>query len=275
MNGRRALLALLLASLGACKLDGFLFNARKLSSYDLSRAVIADSLQRIVTFTSGSETLYGVLARQPGNAPRLTMLYSHGNKHHLQEYWDRVELLWKAGYDVLVYDYRGYGLSSGKSTGEETLFADGRAALQYVLALPGMSPASLVLYGYSLGAAPTIELASSAVTPRAIITESAFSSGETQVRSGSVLEIPGAYLLKGAFDNVGKAPRIKVPWLILHGDADTFIDASCARTLFEKAGGPKRLFIVPGAGHTDLPWIYGTGAYSTLILAFGENPPPS
>ncbi|HVT38140.1 MAG TPA: alpha/beta fold hydrolase [Gemmatimonadaceae bacterium] len=275
MNGRPALFAFLLASLGGCKLDGFLFNPRKLQSYDLSRAVIADSLQQIVTFRSDNETLYGVLARQPGKAPRLTVLYSHGNKHHLQEYWDRVELLWKAGYDVLVYDYRGYGLSRGKSTGEETLFADARAALQYVLALPGVSPASLVLYGYSLGAAPTIELASSAVTPRAIITESAFSSGETQVRGGSVLEIPGAYLLKGAFDNVGKAPRINVPWLILHGVEDTFVDASCARTLFEKAGGPKRLFLVPAAGHSDLPWIYGTSAYTTLIRAFGVNPPRS
>ena len=273
MNRRLLVSALLLGALSGCKLDGFLFNPRKLSRYDLSTAVIADSLRRIVTFTSGSETLYGVFARQPGNAPRLTLLYSHGNKHHLQEYWDRVELLWQAGYDVFVYDYRGFGLSGGRSTSEETIFADARAALRYVLALPDVPPISLVLYGYSLGAAPTLELASNVVTPRAVITESAFTSGETQVWSGSVLTIPGAYLLKGAFDNEAKAPRIKAPWLLLHGALDSFVDANSSRTLFEKAGGPKQLRIIAGAGHTDVPFIYGRSAYSALIRMFGETPP--
>jgi len=181
-----------------------------------------------------------------------------------------VELLWQAGFDVFIYDYQGYGLSGGKSKSEATLFADARAALAYLLARPGVSPASLVLYGYSLGAAPTIELASGMVTPRAIITESAFASGESQVRGGTVLEIPGAFLLEGRFDNVGKAPRVTAPWLVLHGGVDTFVDAGSSRALFEKAGGRRQLEIVARAGHADLPWIYGTREYSTLIRNFME-----
>jgi alpha-beta hydrolase superfamily lysophospholipase len=265
----------LVAGIDGCKLDGFLFDPAKLSAYTLPTTIIADSLRRIVTFASGKETLYGVLARQPGSAARRTVLYSHGNSDHLQRFWDRVELLWQAGFDVFIYDYRGYGLSSGQSESEETLFTDARSALQYVLALPGVSPGSLVLYGYSLGAAPTVELAAHAVTPRAVITESAFTSGATEVLSGTILEIPGAYVLKGAFDNGAKAPLVKAPWLVLHGGVDDFIDASCARTLFDRAGGPKQLRVVPGAGHTDLPWIMGTGVYSALIRSFGENPPRS
>jgi uncharacterized protein len=273
MKGPVAAAAGLLLTLTGCKLDGFLFDPTKLSSYDLPKAVIADSLQKMVTFKSDNETLYGVLARQPGSAPRRTVLYAHGNDESIPYFWERVELFWRAGFDVFIYDYRGYGLSSGKSKDETTLFTDARAAFQYVLALPGVTPSSLVLYGFSLGGAPTLELATSVVVPRAIITEAIFASGETLVRSGTIVEIPGGYVLKGKFDNVGKAPRVTVPWLVLHGSDDRKVDVSEGRALFAAAGGPKRLVVVAGADHSSIPGTMGTAAYIALLRDFVENPP--
>jgi uncharacterized protein len=259
--------------LGGCKLDAFLFTPKKVSSYKLSTTVIPDSLQRVMTFKSDNETLYGVLARQPGSAPRRTVLYSHGNNDEITYFWDRVELLWEAGYDVFIYDYRGFGMSSGTSKSETTLFTDARAALGIVLALPGVTASSLVLYGYSLGGAPAIDLATDAVTPRAIITEDAFDSGASLVQSGTILQIPGGWVLSGTFDNLGKAPRVTAPWLVLHGSADRKVDVSEGRALYAAAGGPKQLVIVDGADHSTVPSTMGTAAYITLIRAFIENPP--
>jgi pimeloyl-ACP methyl ester carboxylesterase len=265
---RRLFALALVTSLGACKLDGFMFDPTKVSAYTLSTKVIPDSLQKFVTFRSDDETLTGVLARQPGSAPRRTILYSHGNDAQIGEFWERVEWLWQAGFDVFIYDYRGYGMSTGKSESEETVLTDGHAALAAVLALPGVTPASLVLYGYSLGCVPTIELASGAVRPRAVITESAFTSTETLAHSGTILDIPGGYLMKGTFDNLGRAPRVTAPWLILHGLDDGYVDASSANRLYAAAGGVKQLVLVPGAGHGDVEAKYGTAAYEALIRSF-------
>ncbi len=275
MNRRLMLAALSIGALSGCKLDSFLFSPVALTSYVVADSVIADSLRTIVPFKSDNETLYGMLARQPGSAPRRTVLYSHGNDQNIPDYWDRVEYLWKAGYDVFIYDYRGYGMSTGTSKDETTLFTDARAALATVLAMPGVTPASLILYGFSLGGAPTIELAANSVTARVVITESAFTSGESLAQSGTLLDIPGGYVLKGKFDNLGKAPRITVPWLIMHGSADPKIDVSAAHALFAAAGGPKRLMIVDGATHSGIPTTMGTAAYIAFVRDFIENPPQS
>jgi len=273
MMRRLAALALV-TSLGACKLDGFLFDPTPATTYALSTAVIADSLRKVVMFKSENETLAGVLARRPGSAPRRTILYSHGNDENIGEFWGRVEWLWQAGFDVFIYDYRGYGMSTGKSESEATLFADARAALAAVLAMPGVSPASLVLYGYSLGGAPTVELASGAVRPRAVITESAWASTETVAHSGTILDIPGGYLLKGRFDSESKAARVTAPWLLLHGAEDGFIDASNAVALYARAGGVKQLVLVPGAGHGNVEEKYGLEAYKALVRSFVEAQAP-
>jgi hypothetical protein len=265
--------AALVVALTACKLDSFLFDATKVSSYSLSKTVIPDSLQRIVTFASGKETLSGVLARQPGPAPRRTVLYAHGNNDNIPYFWERVEYLWRAGFDVFIYDYRGYGMSSGRSTGEDTFYADARAALGYVLALPGVTPASLVLYGYSLGGAAAIELAAHNVAPRALIVEAAFLSGEALVQTGTILDVPGGYVLSGAFDNVGKLPGIHTPLMVLQGTNDPRVATSAAQALYANAGGPRSLVIVNGANHSTVPTTMGVTTYIALVRGFVESPP--
>jgi alpha-beta hydrolase superfamily lysophospholipase len=253
--------------------------AEALAQFQGAPAVFATPLagwqfpERLVSFKSDNETLFGVLARQPGRAPRRTVLYSHGNNDDIPYFWERVEWIWSAGYDVFIYDYRGFGMSSGTSKSDNTLFADAHAALQTVLALPGVTSASLVLYGFSLGGAPSIDLAAGTVVPRAMITEDAFDSGESLVQSGAILGIPGGWLLSGTFDNIGKAPRVTAPWLVLHGSADRKVDVSEGRALYAAAGGPKRLMIVDGADHSTVPSTMDTSAYIALIRDFIENPP--
>lgn len=254
----------------SCSLDGYLFNERALETYQLSNAIIPDSLRTEGDWQVGQDRVAWVFARRPGSAPRYTMLYCHGNKYHIEEYWSRVETYWSAGFDVLIFDYRGFGRSTGTSS-EATMHADAEAALAS-LRSRGVADSSLVVAGFSLGGVCAIHLAARIVQPRALIVESAFTSSEALVRSGTVLQIPGQWLIKDAFDNLGAIPAVRAPTLILHGDADTFIPFQSGIALFEANGSSNKHFVrVPGAGHTDIPTVLGTAAYGALYRNFAAT----
>ncbi|MBN9398823.1 MAG: alpha/beta fold hydrolase ['Candidatus Kapabacteria' thiocyanatum] len=265
-------LLLLLPVAGGCTMDSFLFNPARLSQYDLADSVIPVSRVEAVEFSSGGFRIYGFFVRQPDSVrqkPHDVIIYSHGNKHHIGEYWNRVEYLYKAGFDVFIYDYRGYGRSEGTSS-ETGLSEDARAAYDYVTSHINEDSVRVTCYGYSLGAvAATVQAADRQPQPHAVILEAPFADGETLVRSGTLLDIPGGYLLDGTFDNKGRVRRIHAPLLILHGTDDRFIDMEAnGRVLYDAANNPKTFIPVVGADHETLPATMGVRTYMDIIIGF-------
>lgn len=267
-------LGLAALALGACKLDTFLFNERAADAYTLSNAIIPDSLRQEVTWTVDGDRVVGVFARQAGPASptRLTMLFCHGNKHQLGEYWDRVETFWQAGFDVLIFDYRGFGRSTGTSS-EATLRRDSEAALGWLHAVRSVQDSTLVIHGFSLGGVCAIHLAGRIVTPRALITEDAFAEGAALVHSGSILDIPADWLLKDPFDNLGPMRTVTAPVLVVHGTGDTFVAPENGRRLVAATGAAVRrsLIWVTGANHSDVPVTIGRAAYGALYRDFAQT----
>lgn len=257
--------------LSSCTMDSFMFNAEPLSTYTLSSAVIPDTSRVEVSLSSDGETIYGIFVKQPDSLrvkPHPTIVYHHGNRDNLQYYWDRVELLYKAGFDVFIYDYRGFGKSTGKSS-EAGLMADARAALGYVLGRKGTDSTQIVHYGFSLGGFPALYSATNLYPPKALITESIFASGETLVQSGTLLNIPGSYVLEGAFDNLVPMQSRTCPVLMIHGTNDTFIGVDPnGQRLYDVARQPKTFVRVQGAGHDNVPYELGAQDYIDLITAF-------
>ena len=103
------------------------------------------------------------------------ILYCHGNKWHMDFYWQRAKLLahvnGKNTYGVLMMDYRGFGLSAGKPT-EEGMYADVDACMKW-LKEKGLVNERLVIYGFSLGSASATELSANpkTLTPSKLILE--------------------------------------------------------------------------------------------------------
>lgn len=257
--------------LDGCSLDSFLYNAQPLDAYVLSDSVIPAANREEVVFTSEGHKLYGFFIRQPDSLrvePHHTILYNHGNKDHIAYYWQRVEYLYRAGFDVFVYDYRGFGRSEGESSAAG-LAADAKAAWQYVTSRPDVDTTRIVPYGFSLGGTAALALASGSTTPHALILEATFASTQTLVQSGTVLDIPESYVLNDAINNVESIRNISCPVLILHGDADAFIDMkNNGQVLFDAAHNPKTFIGVVGAGHEGVPEGLGIQLYIDRIMVF-------
>jgi uncharacterized protein len=266
MRLRISLLVVLAVSLAGClDLDGFLANERELEEYTLPGNTIPSHLIEPVTLRSGGHTLHGFWVGSNGARPGLTVLYCHGNKHHLDAYWDRVMYLHDLGVNVFIFDYRGFGRSEGTFS-EEGLFEDARTALRHVLARPGVTADSLVVYGFSLGNVASIYLAAEAVDPLLLVAEAPFASAASLTQGALGFGLPGGWLTAGRFDNADRVRGVRAPLLLLHGDADDFVRyRDNGRVVYERAPGEKRLVLVPGAGHSDIPETMGLPAYHRAL----------
>lgn len=260
-----------LTILASCSLDPFLFNSTTLDHYTLPDSVIPETQREHVRLVVDGVTIHGFFVKQVdslhGNPP-YTIVYHHGNKDHLEFYWPRVELFYKAGFNVFVYDYNGFGMSGGTST-ETSLYANARAAWDYVFRRAGVDTNFITNYGFSLGSAAAVDVSTQHRVPHALILEAPFASSESLVQSGTVLNIPGSYLMDGAFANDAKIGMNSAPLLVLHGTNDLFIPIDRnGRVVYDRARNPKTFRAVQGAGHDNIPETMGEQNYIDLITAF-------
>ncbi len=265
------LFLLMLTLLLACTVDSFLFNEKKISRYTLPGNTIPETHIHQVTFNSEGNTLYGYWVESNGSRPGLSILYCHGNKHNIDNYWDRVLFLYELGVNIFIFDYRGFGLSEGSST-EQSLYRDGDAALHYVLEEMKIPADSLCLYGYSLGNVVSIYLASDKVDPMVLIAEAPFASANSLTQSGVGLDLPVGWLTKGDFNNADKIKHINTPLLVLHGTDDDFVRyRDNGRVVFQNAPQPKTLHLIEGANHTNIPQIMGFAKYRQVLQEWFDN----
>lgn len=255
----------LLALTGCLEMDGFLADGEVLDAYTLPGNSIPDELIEPVTFASDGSTLHGFWVASNGERSGITILYCHGNKHHIDEYWDRVMFLHDLGVNVLIFDYRGFGRSEGEFS-EEAMLADARGALAYVLARADVAKDSVGLYGYSLGNVASIYLASEVVDPLFLVAEAPFASANALAQGALNLALPAGWLTRGRFDNAGRISQINTPLLLLHGREDDFVRyRDNGRVVFQNAPEPKSLHLVPEARHNNIPQTLGPGTYRTII----------
>ena len=178
-----------------------------------------------------------------------TIVFFHGNGGNISNVGWMGQRFAKHGFNVLVFDYRGYGASEGVAADESGLYADGDAAVAYVVNNKGVRPEQIVLYGHSLGTTVAVDVASRG-NYGAVVLESGLSSASS-VAATALPWLPSAlhFLGRNRFESARKLASVKAPVLIAHGDPDTTIPTSEARLLFAAANEPKKLLIVPGAGH--------------------------
>lgn len=172
-------------------------------------------------------------------------LFSHGNAGNLSGRLESIGLLRSFGLSVLAYDYGGYGYSTGKPS-EARCYADVRAMWDFLIREKGFRPDEIILFGRSLGAGPTAELAQS-VRPAGVVLESAFLS-VPDVAAGNPILRWMTPLIRHRFENKNKVAAIGSPVLIIHSPDDEVIPYAHGQRLFELAREPKSFLEIHG-GH--------------------------
>lgn len=177
-----------------------------------------------------------------------TIVVFNGNAGNRAHRAPLAALFAEYGWATLLVDYRGYGGNPGLPS-ERGLQRDARAAIRYLASRGDVDLTRVVYFGESLGAAVAIELATE-VLPAALILRSPFASlAATGARHYPFL--PVRLLLRDRYPSIDRIAAIDGPKLFIAGDADHVVPLEDTQALFDAAGEPKRLVVIPGAGHND------------------------
>jgi len=201
-----------------------------------------------------------------GEGPLPALLFFHGNAGTRVNRLHNLGLLYREGLGVFIFDYRGYGGSSG-SPSEQGLISDGVAAFDWLAGRAAGRP--IVLFGRSLGAAVAAQVA--LLRPaRGLIMESAFTSVPAMAKH--VLPLPGiSRLVRTGFDNRKALAELDLPLLFIHGEQDELVPFQMGRELFEQARSPRKVFhAVPEGRHNDT-YIAAGPDYIRRVVSFLES----
>jgi pimeloyl-ACP methyl ester carboxylesterase len=183
-----------------------------------------------------------------------TIVYFHGNGEVVSDHDDIAELYFRAGTNLLVIEFRGYGTSNGQPT-FGTLAPDARIAARLaheLLDRGGASPKRFIM-GRSMGAHSALEIAANASDGfSGLILESGAGSLRRWVeRLG--LGSEGEALVEA---HEAKIRSIRLPSLMIHGEIDELIPLERAWETYELLDPADRtMLVIPGAGHNDIIWV--------------------
>ena len=191
----------------------------------------------------------------PAKDSRFTLLFCHGNGGNISHRINKIEILNSLGVSVFIFDYRGYGRSTGRPS-ERGLYKDALAAYEYLVSEKKISPDRIILYGESLGGAVATHLALERPV-EALITESAFTSTPDIARE--LYPFFPTFFISSRFDTLAKIKDIRVPKLIMHAKEDDIVPFNHSVRLFNASSEPKRHVVLEGShndSHQDSRDIY-------------------
>jgi fermentation-respiration switch protein FrsA (DUF1100 family) len=211
--------------------------------------------------TADGERLYGWWITTSRSPPAGHVLFCHGNGGNIGDRLIDAQLLTGAGFNLLLFDYRGYGRSTGRPD-EEGTYRDALAARDALVSQPECEPGGVIYLGESLGGAIALELAVQG-PPEGLILQSTFTSVRAMARRHYPV-IPSGFV-PDAYPSIRRIGELRAPLLVLHGDRDEVVPLSQGRELFDAAPEPKQIHAFRGLGHSDL-----VGAGSEYARVIGD-----
>ncbi|MBE1237828.1 alpha/beta hydrolase [Phaeovibrio sulfidiphilus] len=212
-----------------------------------------------------------VPARSGADTPvgRRTLLFCHGNAGNISHRIQSIALFNGLGLDVLIFDYRGFGESSGTPSVRGTEM-DARAAWDWLVREKGVSPGDIVIYGRSLGGGVAASLAAR-VQPGGLILDSTFTTIQ------DVLEtlypgVPGRFFLPQDFDTPKALESVSVPLLVFHSTEDETVPYALGQRLFEGYGGANKT-LRPLRGDHNTGFLQDIAAYRSAVQTYLESLP--
>lgn len=190
-----------------------------------------------------------------------TVLFLHGNAENISTHVNNVLWLVENGFDVLIFDYRGYGNSEGRPT-LKGVHIDAGSALDTLFNLPYTNKKRVIVFGQSLGGAIAVYTVANSLYKNsvdAIIIDSAFSSYRLIAKeklSGLIITWPFQYLtsflISDYYSPVRWISKVNpVPVLLMHGDRDNVVPFHHSKIIYKEALAPKDIWILGSKGHIE------------------------
>lgn len=207
---------------------------------------------KAVSIPSGEGSINGWYeAPRPGQP---LILYYKGNSQSFGEEHERYEQFVADGYGFLAFDYRGFPASPGTIT-QGHILQDSLAAFDWA----AQQGAPILIWGRSLGTGPATYVASQR-DAEALLLETPFLSAVT-VAAERYPYLPVYWVMQDQFPSNAWIVDVSEPVLVAHGTADVTIGVSNGERLYDLAPNKDEIWIVPGAGHSDL-WAAGIWAHA-------------
>lgn len=187
------------------------------------------------------------------------LVFFHGNAQNISTHIASIHWLPEMGYDVYLFDYRGYGRSSGNPHIEGVML-DAKAVLDYVT--NDLNLKNIIVFGQSLGGAIALNAvadSNSKENIKSVIIDSSFSSfreiAKEKLSSNLftwLFQYPFSFAFTDKYKARDAAARISpIPLLILHGNADETIPIHHGRDIFYSAQPPKMFWEIDSGRHID------------------------
>lgn len=183
------------------------------------------------------------------------VLFSHGNAEDIGQNRAFFQQYQMQGVGILGYDYRGYGLSSGKPS-ETNTYRDILAAYTYLIHEKKIDPSQIIVHGRSVGSGPSVWLAAN-YPVGGLILESPFVSAFRVRTHWPIIPFD-------KYNNLARIKNIDCPLLVIHGQNDRIVGFWHGQRLYEAAAEPKMHYWVPNAGHNDLLFVAGKEYWNKL-----------
>jgi fermentation-respiration switch protein FrsA (DUF1100 family) len=221
----------------------------------------------VVLHTSDGLRLTAWLVPPSGAGRGVAVLVAPGNAGNRRDRVPLADPLARAGFTVLLLDYRGYGGNPGRPS-ERGLARDARAGLAYLTGTAGFAPRRIIYLGESLGAAVATELATEH-PPAGLVLRSPFVS-LAAVGRVHYPWLPVGLLLRDRYPLGEHIVRAAVPTTVVYGTADSIVPPGQSRSVAERAAGPVRVVAVPGADHNDPALAYGADLVDAVVELAGR-----
>jgi fermentation-respiration switch protein FrsA (DUF1100 family) len=215
--------------------------------------------------TSDGQTLNGWFI--PVKSTEVTVLYCHGNAGNIYHRLHKVKFFHEMGVNFFIFDYRGYGKSTG-SPSEKGLDKDAQAAYDYLASRSDVDKRKIVVYGKSLGGPVAAGLCNSRQAC-ALILEGSFATVAQRAQQIYPF-LPMKLLISQKYDTVFKVKNLRIPKLIAHGRQDEVIRFRHGEILFSAAAEPKQ-FLPFNGGHNDDVYVTSPAYKDDLSKFFKQN----
>ena len=222
-----------------------------------------------------------------GGTAKGTVIFCHGHAGSMDPDIQYAPWFHQAGYNVLMFDFRGHGRSDGQQVSMGALERlDLLGAVDY---LRGRGIERVGVLGFSMGGVVAMSTAPHSEAITAVVSDGGFARLERAVAAGARERGFPAFLtplfgrvvvwLAGLRLGLRLAEADPIRWVdkiapralfIIHGGRDPYVSVAEARELYQRAGEPKELWIVPEAPHRQVD-VHRPEEYRRRVLDFFDR----